>query len=92
MNEMATTVKVSARIPKGLAERMDRLVEEGLYSSRSEVIKDALRRFLLDERLDEELERRAYLKAVEKILREDWESDADEYWDEVGGIPYEPEK
>jgi Arc/MetJ-type ribon-helix-helix transcriptional regulator len=89
---MATTVKVSARIPKGLAKRMDRLVEEGLYSSRSEVIKDALRRFLLDERLDEELERRAYLKAVEKILREDWESDADEYWDEVGGIPYEPEK
>jgi len=49
VRKMTTTVKVSARIPRGLAERMDRLIEEGLYSNRSEIIKEALRYFLLNE-------------------------------------------
>ncbi|AFL95011.1 hypothetical protein CL1_0806 [Thermococcus cleftensis] len=87
---MATTVKVSARIPKGLAERMDRLIEEGFYSNRSEIIKEALRDFLLRRRSVEDSEIKGYLRAVEEILREDWESEADEYWDDVGGVPYEP--
>ncbi|NJE03814.1 ribbon-helix-helix domain-containing protein [Thermococcus sp. MV11] len=87
---MATTVKVSARIPKGLAERMDRLIEEGFYSNRSEIIKEALRDFLLRRMSIEDSEIKGYLRAVEEILREDWESEADEYWDDVGGVPYEP--
>ncbi|WP_297470594.1 ribbon-helix-helix domain-containing protein [Thermococcus sp.] len=87
---MTTTVKVSARIPRGLAERMDRLIEEGLYSSRSEIIKEALRDFLLRRRYREDPEIKGYLRAVQEILREDWESEADEYWDDVGGVPYEP--
>ena len=89
---MATTVKVSARIPKGLAERMDRLIEEGFYSNRSEIIKEALRDFLLRRRPVEDSEIKGYLRAVEEILREDWESEADEYWDNVGGVPYEPKR
>jgi len=89
---MATTVKVSARIPKGLAERMDRLIEEGFYSNRSEIIKEALRDFLLRRRPVEDSEIKGYLRAVEEILREDWESEADEYWDDVGGVPYEPKR
>ncbi|RLF91962.1 CopG family transcriptional regulator [Thermococci archaeon] len=89
---MATTVKVSARIPKGLVEKMDKLVEEGLYSSRSEIIKEALRDFLLRRRVVEDFELIGYLKSVEKILKEDWESEADEYWDEIGGVAYEPKE
>ncbi|QDA32239.1 ribbon-helix-helix protein, CopG family [Thermococcus indicus] len=89
---MATTVKVSARIPKGLAERMDRLIDEGIYSNRSEVIKEALRDFLLRRGPVGDLEIEGYLRAVEEVLKEDWESEADEYWDDVGGVPYEAKR
>ncbi len=44
---MSATEKVSIRIPPGLMKRIDELVEEGEFSSRSEFIKEAVRFFLL---------------------------------------------
>ncbi|CUX77518.1 type II toxin-antitoxin system PemK/MazF family toxin [Thermococcus chitonophagus] len=45
---------------------MDKLIEEGLYSSRSEIIKEALRDFLLRRRVVEDFELIGYLKSIEK--------------------------
>jgi len=44
---MTTAIKISARIPPALAKEMDKLIEAGIYSNRSEIIKEALREFLL---------------------------------------------
>ena len=84
---MTNTVKVSLRIPVGLAERMEKLIESGIYSNRSEIIKAALREYLLKEerKLEEESENRWILKTVEPILAEDWESEDDEFWDNYKG-------
>ncbi|NJE08496.1 ribbon-helix-helix protein, CopG family [Thermococcus sp. M39] len=93
---MATTVKISARIPPALAKEMDKLIEAGIYSNRSEIIKEALREFLLRKKYlktheDEEFIQ-LMLRAVEPILAEDWNSEADAHWDNYGGIDYEPDK
>ncbi|KUK00127.1 MAG: Uncharacterized protein XD43_0215 [Thermococcales archaeon 44_46] len=95
VRQMATTVKVSARIPPALAKEMEKLIEAGIYSNKSEIIKDALREFLLKKKYLQADEReyiRNMLKAMEPILAEDWESEADAQWDEYGGIDYEPDK
>lgn len=92
---MATTVKVSARIPPALAREMEKLIEAGIYSNKSEIIKDALREFLLKKKYlqaDESEYIKNMLKVVEPILTEDWESEADAHWDEYGGIDYESDK
>jgi Arc/MetJ-type ribon-helix-helix transcriptional regulator len=36
------------RISHGLVERIDTLVDKGIYSNRSDVIRDAVRRLVLD--------------------------------------------
>ena len=38
--------RITVRVPEGQLERLDGLVERGEYSSRSEVVRDALRRSL----------------------------------------------
>ncbi|ASJ07590.1 ribbon-helix-helix domain-containing protein [Thermococcus pacificus] len=93
---MGTSVKITARIPPALVAEIDRLVNAGYYSNRSEVIKEALRDFLvrkraiIEEAPDEEFIRLAK-RAIEPILAEDWESEADEYWDKIKGVRYEQE-
>lgn len=92
---MGASVKITARIPPALAAEIDRMVQAGYYSNRSEVIKEALRDFVMRNKLpSKESKDEAYLKAiqrmVEPILAEDWESDADEYWSDVKGVRYEP--
>ena len=39
------------RLPKGLIEEVDRLVEKGLYSSKSDVIRDAIRKLVLEQQI-----------------------------------------
>lgn len=39
---------VQVRLSQGLIENMDNLVSTGIYSSRSDVIRDAVRRLVLD--------------------------------------------
>ncbi len=92
---MGASVKITARIPPALAAEMDRLVKAGYYSNRSDVIKEALREFLMRRKpLMDEVPEKEYIKAAEKIveplLAEDWESKSDEYWDRVNGVRYEP--
>ncbi len=93
---MVTTVKVSARIPPALAKEMEKLIEAGIYSNKSEIIKDALREFLLKKKYIQVSAEGDYVKnimrAIEPILAEDWDSEADAHWDEYGGIDYEPDK
>ncbi|NJE60433.1 ribbon-helix-helix domain-containing protein [Thermococcus sp. 21S7] len=52
---MSTTEKVSVRFPQGLMREIDELVESGEFSSRSELIKEAVRFFLLHYESPEEL-------------------------------------
>ncbi|MGC9104785.1 MAG: ribbon-helix-helix domain-containing protein [Candidatus Methanodesulfokora sp.] len=92
---MTTAIKISARIPPALAKEMDRLIEAGIYSSRSEIIKEALREFLLKKRYSkagEDEYAELMLRAIEPILAKDWNSEADAHWDDYGGIEYEPDE
>lgn len=78
---MATSVKVSVRLPPRLAEEIDSLVKAGLFSNRSDLIKEAIRHYLRELRKELTEEERWMLKAVEDVLREDWESKEDSFWD-----------
>lgn len=39
-------IPVQTRITKRLIERLDKLIQQGIYSNRSEAIRDAIRRHL----------------------------------------------
>lgn len=39
---------VQVRLSHGIVERVDNLVETGIYANRSDVIRDAVRRLILD--------------------------------------------
>ncbi len=45
---LVDTVLVQARLPRRLVEKLDELVELGLFSSRSEVVAEAVRRLILE--------------------------------------------
>ena len=82
---MSTAEKISVRFPQGLIREIDELVESGEFSSRSELIKEAVRFFLMHYESPEELwetykllarERRVPSeKEIEKLLEE-----VDEEW------------
>ena len=82
---MAAMDKVSVRFPSGLMRQIDELVKKGEFSSRSELIKEAVRFFLLHYESPEELWETYKLLArerkippeeeIEKLLEE-----VDEEW------------
>ena len=39
------------RLPKGLVKQVDQLVDQGLYSNKSEVLRDAIRRLVLQKQV-----------------------------------------
>lgn len=39
------------RLPEGLMEEVDRLVAKGIYTSKSDVIRDALRKLILEKQV-----------------------------------------
>ena len=39
------------RLPKGLIQEVDRLVHKGIYTSKSDVVRDALRRLMLQQQI-----------------------------------------
>ena len=39
------------RVPEGLMHEVDKLVEKGLYANKSDVIRDALRRLILESQI-----------------------------------------
>ncbi|MFA4647766.1 ribbon-helix-helix domain-containing protein [Pyrococcus kukulkanii] len=50
---MATTVKISVRLPSKVVEEIDRLVQSGVFSNRSYSIKEAVRHYLREMRREE---------------------------------------
>jgi Arc/MetJ-type ribon-helix-helix transcriptional regulator len=44
-----TTTQV--RLPEGLVKEVDRLVDKGLYSNKSDVIRDAIRKLILEKQI-----------------------------------------
>jgi Arc/MetJ-type ribon-helix-helix transcriptional regulator len=78
---VVTGVKVSVRLPPKLAEEIESLVKAGLFSNRSDLIKEAIRHYLRELRKELTDEEKWRLKAVEDILKEDWESEEDSFWD-----------
>ena len=43
------------RLPKGLVKELGALVREGLYTNKSDLVRDALRRFLIEKRLERQI-------------------------------------
>jgi Arc/MetJ-type ribon-helix-helix transcriptional regulator len=78
---VVTGVKVSVRLPPKLAEEIDSLVKAGLFSNRSDLIKEAIRHYLMELKKELTDEEKWRLKAVEDVLKEDWESEEDSFWD-----------
>ncbi|ASJ17055.1 CopG family transcriptional regulator [Thermococcus chitonophagus] len=80
---MATTIKISVRLPPKIVEEIDRLVQNGVFSSRSDFIKEAVRHYLRELRKEELTEEEKWvLNMVQPILAEDWNSKEDKFWDE----------
>ena len=49
-----TTMAMSitqVRLPEGITKEMDKLVEKGLYTNKSDVVRDALRKLVLEKQI-----------------------------------------
>ena len=80
---MATTVKISVRLPSKVVEEIDRLVQSGVFSNRSYFIKEAVRHYLREMRREELTEEERWvLNMVQPVLAEGWNSKEDEFWDD----------
>ncbi len=55
------------RLPEGLISLVDDLVDRGLYANKSAVIRDALRRFMLDQQVGTIPNTRDSVKEVREI-------------------------
>lgn len=79
---MATTIKISARLPSKLVEEIDKLVQRGIFSNRSDFIKEAVRHYLRELKKEELTEEELWvLNMVQPVLAEDWNSEEDKFWD-----------
>ena len=58
------------RIPKGLMEQVDALVKKGLYSNKSDVIRDALRRLVIENQIGTVPNEGNSVKQVRKAKKE----------------------
>ena len=79
---MVSTIKISARLPPKIVEEIDRLVQTGVFSNRSDFIKEAIRHYLRELKKEELTEEERWvLNMVQPVLAEDWKSKEDEFWD-----------
>ncbi|HIG96521.1 TPA: ribbon-helix-helix protein, CopG family [Candidatus Woesearchaeota archaeon] len=46
-----TMAVAQVRVPEGLMKEVDKLVDNGLYTNKSDVIRDALRKLILDKQI-----------------------------------------
>ena len=44
-----TMTVTQVRLPQGLVEEVDKLVNQGIYTNKSDVVRDALRRLILEQ-------------------------------------------
>jgi len=79
---MSSSIKISARIPAKIVEEIDKLVQRGIFSNRSDFIKEAVRYYLRELKKEELTKEEGWvLHMVQPILAEDWESEEDKFWD-----------
>jgi Arc/MetJ-type ribon-helix-helix transcriptional regulator len=57
------------RLPEGLIEEMDSLVEKGHYTSKSDVIRDAIRKLLLERQIGTAPNRGNSVKEVRELRK-----------------------
>ncbi len=48
LNSSNTMIPVQVRLTKNIMKKLDKLVDDGFYSNRSEIIRDATRRLVVD--------------------------------------------
>ena len=58
------------RINKGLLKRVDSLIKSGIYSNRSDVIRDAVRRFIWEKEVGSILKRGDSVEQIRKARKE----------------------
>jgi len=46
-----TMAVTQVRLPEGLIKEMDKLVDKGMYTNKSDVVRDALRRLILEKQI-----------------------------------------
>ena len=46
-----TMAVTQVRLPEGLIKEMDKLVDKGIYTNKSDVVRDALRRLILEKQI-----------------------------------------
>lgn len=67
-----TTMTMSAtqvRLPEGLIEEVDNLVARGMYASKSDVIRDAVRRLILEKQVGTIQDTKNSVKEVREIRK-----------------------
>lgn len=66
---MAMTI-TPVRLPNGILEKVDDLVSQGLYSSKSDVIRDAIRRLVLSKQIGSIKNTGDSVKEIKKIRKQ----------------------
>ncbi len=60
---------VQVRLSEGLVQKIDSLVDTGVYSSRSDVVRDAVRRLVLDKLIGIIPDRKDSVREIRKIRK-----------------------
>jgi Arc/MetJ-type ribon-helix-helix transcriptional regulator len=71
--EKEKMIIVCAHMPKSLVEKLDELVKQGEFPSRSEAIREIIKDFLEEEGAEEEEEERGWEELEQEFLGEGWE-------------------
>jgi len=71
--EREKMIIVCAHMPKSLVEKLDELVKQGEFPSRSEAIREIIKDFLEEEGAEEEEEERGWEELEQEFLGEGWE-------------------
>lgn len=64
-----TMVVAQVRLPAGLVKQVDALVKQGMYANKSDAIRDAIRRFMLEKQIGSVPNTGDSVKEVRKIRK-----------------------
>ncbi len=64
-----TMTVAQVRLPQGLMQEVDKLVDKGLYTNKSDVIRDALRRLILQRQIGSVPNRGDSVKEIGEIRK-----------------------
>ena len=58
---------IQARLPKGLIDELNRIVNKGIYTNKSDLIRDAIRRLILEKQIGSVSNKSNSVKQVRSI-------------------------